>query len=66
MKARVGEVRAYPQGCRSAVCGRGECPAECPRRRELAAFKEWVEVAAAAPVDRVWSPNVYVATGAAQ
>ena len=54
-------TRIYPSCCTSAFCGRISCDG-CPDKPTLDNFKAWVEANNAVPEDRIWSPNVYVAT----
>jgi hypothetical protein len=54
--------RVYPTSCTSAYCGKINCPSECQNKSELDAFEAWKAETKAVQADRIWSPNVYIAT----
>ena len=53
--------RVYPMACRSAFCGKTECPADCQYLPALKEFKKWVKDFDAVVEDEIWSPTVYTA-----
>ena len=54
-------TRVYPVACRSAYCGKTECPKDCQFLPALTNFKEWVKNYDAVVEDEIWCPTVYTA-----
>lgn len=61
-KLKRASTRKYPMACRSAFCGRIECPSTCRALPALMEFKAWRDRTKAVCPDPIWSPIFYMAT----
>jgi len=57
----VPAERSYPISCRSAYCGRTDCPSDCPFLPELSEFKDWKARTNAKQLDPIWLPGLFTA-----
>lgn len=59
MTTTTSRGRFYPLACRSAYCGRTECPSGCAELPALLEFKAWRQSTKAHQPDPVWSPTYW-------